>query len=371
MTLPCKLNTQLTTALASLPLLFSAAGAQYSSGSGQYSAIRRRSIFEAFLTEIASRGFVVVASGEPNALLTRTTIAGLLTQTRDWARSTGAWRLSRQGQSTAATGGRDAGLTRLQCAVQICAVASLAASTASLHHPNLPLRPAECGPDGAGDRERTGVCEGETLQAQVTVNEQRLAKEEAEVVREGLTLWTDGSRTEDGACGYAVVWKKIGGAWKGQRVHLGSSQEAYDAECAAIVRALRIGRDFRKQQRISKITIFTDAQAAIRRMQTLEVGPGQIFALQARCILAEIDCPMEIRWCPAHEGITGNEKADEWAKVAADQPHEHGVEWLTNDNRPRRMPHTSLAHLSRQVEEKKWEEAKDWAYSRIRIRVTM
>jgi len=68
---------------------------------------------------------------------------------------------------------------------------------------------------------------------------------------------------------------------------------------------------------------------------------------------------------PAHERIIGNEKADECAKVAADQPHEHGVEWLTIDNRPRRMPHTSLAHLSRQIEEKKWEEAKDWAYSRI------
>jgi len=90
MTLPCKLNTQLTTALASLPLLFSAAGAQYSSGSGQYSAIRRRSIFEAFLTEIASRGFVVVANGEPNALLTRTTTAAMLTQTRDCARFAGA-----------------------------------------------------------------------------------------------------------------------------------------------------------------------------------------------------------------------------------------------------------------------------------------
>lgn len=38
---------------------------------------------------------------------------------------------------------------------------------------------------------------------------------------------------------------------------------SYDAECAAIVRALRVGRDCRKQQRISNITIFTDAQAAI------------------------------------------------------------------------------------------------------------
>ena len=191
------------------------------------------------------------------------------------------------------------------------------------------------------------VCEEEALQAEIVVDERKRAMEEAETERDGVTLWTDGSRTEDGACGYTVVWRKKGEVWKGHRVHLGYNQEAYDAECAAIVRALRVGRDRWKQQRISKITIFTDAQAAIKRMQTLEVGPGQIYALQAQRILTEIDCPVEIRWCPAHEGIAGNEKADEWAKVAAGQPETHGVEWLTIDNRPRRMPPVSLARLSR------------------------
>ena len=66
---------------------------------------------------------------------------------------------------------------------------------------------------------------------------------------------------------------------------------------------------------------------------------------------------MEIRWCPAHEGIAGNEVADQWAMIAADKPHERGVEWLTIDNRARRMPPASLAYLSRQIAEKKWEEA--------------
>jgi len=39
------------------------------------------------------------------------------------------------------------------------------------------------------------------------------------------------------------------------------------------------------------VTIFTDAQAAIARMQTCEVGPGQQYALLAREALAEIKCP--------------------------------------------------------------------------------
>jgi len=37
---------------------------------------------------------------------------------------------------------------------------------------------------------------------------------------------------------------------------------------------------------------------------------------------------VEIRWCPAHKGIEGDEIAEGWAKQAADEPDEHGVEWL-------------------------------------------
>jgi ribonuclease HI len=52
---------------------------------------------------------------------------------------------------------------------------------------------------------------------------------------------------------------------------------------------------------------------------------------------------MEIRWCPDHKGITGTEKADEWAKLAAENPESRGVEQL-----PR-----SVAHLKREISEKK------------------
>jgi len=69
----------------------------------------------------------------------------------------------------------------------------------------------------------------------------------------------------------------------------------YDAECAAIVRAQRVARDRRQQRRVPKTTIFASAQAAIKRMQTSEMGPGRISALQARRILAEIDCPVAFR----------------------------------------------------------------------------
>jgi len=70
---------------------------------------------------------------------------------------------------------------------------------------------------------------------------------------------------------------------------------------------------------------------------------------------------IEIRWCPAHEGVEGNEKADEWAKQAAEEPDARGVEWLRYGDRygARRMPlPRSLANLRREIAEKKWAEAR-------------
>jgi len=62
-------------------------------------------------------------------------------------------------------------------------------------------------------------------------------------------------------------------------------------------------------------------------------------ALQARKRIRtlhrkEPDVRIEIRWCPSNQGIEGNEKADGWAK------------------------------LKREFSEAKWNEAKEWSYSR-------
>jgi len=61
---------------------------------------------------------------------------------------------------------------------------------------------------------------------------------------------------------------------------MGYNQEAYNAECAALARALESAS--RRNWVPERVTIFTDAQAAIRRMASDDPGPGQQYALQAR-----------------------------------------------------------------------------------------
>jgi hypothetical protein len=76
---------------------------------------------------------------------------------------------------------------------------------------------------------------------------------------------------------------------------------------------------------------------------------------------------IEIRWFPAHKGIAGNEKADEWAKIAAEEPDTHGAEGPNYSDRtevcPMPLPR-SLANLKREISDKKWMEARQWARGR-------
>jgi len=225
-------------------------------------------------------------------------------------------------------------------------------------------------PEYGGQTEKTVLLEEPgTLDAELLQEEEAEAKAEAEKTRPGLTMFTDGSKLDGGATGYSVVWKR-GLTWVGAKVHIGSNQEAYDAECAALAHALEVATQ--RNVPPERVTIFSDAQAAIRRMASDEPGPGQRYALQARKHIAMLrrvrpGIVIEIRWCPAHKGVTGNEKADEWAKIAAGEPNTRGVEWLSSlgrtEARAAPLPQ-SLANLKREISEKKWAEARQWAGGR-------
>jgi len=109
-------------------------------------------------------------------------------------------------------------------------------------------------------------------------------------------------------------------------------------------------------------------------MASDEPGPGKQHAIHARKHITALrrvraGITIEIRWCRAHKGVASNEKADEWAKIAAEEPDTHGVEWLNYDydgrSEVRAMPlPRSLANLKREIPEKKWVEARQWAGGR-------
>jgi len=175
-------------------------------------------------------------------------------------------------------------------------------------------------------------------------------------------MFTDGSRLDDGVAGYAVVWKK-GQSWVGIETHMGYNQEAYDAECAALARAPESAS--RRQIAPEQVTIFTDAQAAIRRIASEEPGPGQKYALQARkhiAVRGRASSPRSggtrrTRESPATKG-------QRMGEVRAEEPDAREVEWLSYLNRVEAhavpLPR-SLAHLKRKISEKKWAETRQWA----------
>jgi len=95
----------------------------------------------------------------------------------------------------------------------------------------------------------------------------------------------------------------------GIKTYIGFSQDAYDAECAALTGGTGIG--FAEADDHGAGHIFMDAQAAIRRMASRESGPSQKYALQTRKHITVLqktqpDIVTEIRQCPTHREIPRN-----------------------------------------------------------------
>jgi len=199
--------------------------------------------------------------------------------------------------------------------------------------------------------------------------ERKETKREEEKGRSGLIMFTDGSQMESGAARYAVAWKD-GQSWKGIKAHIGYNQEAYDVECVVLARALESTSRGNIIQ--NRITNFTNVHATIIWIASDEPEPGQKYALEARknitVLWREIlNIVIEIWWCPAHEGVEENEKVDEWAKLAAEEPDTRGVEgleWFHYWDRPEErlmlLPR-SLANIKLEITKKKWVEARKWA----------
>ena len=128
------------------------------------------------------------------------------------------------------------------------------------------------------------------------------------------TVWTDGSRLENGTVGAALAFKEKDG-WATRGTYLGKNKEVFDAEVFAILQALNLLND--REEREQRYTVFSDSQAAIARVQHDRTGPAQALAkaaIRAVNSITSRDSTITLRWTPVHAGVEGNEQVDETAK---------------------------------------------------------
>lgn len=99
---------------------------------------------------------------------------------------------------------------------------------------------------------------------------------------------------------------------------MGRRCEAYGAGVAAVGLGLRHLLDHAEHP--AALLLFTDSQAALRRVQNDAPGPGQQAAREAIGLAGQIierGSSITLRWVPSHRAVTGNEKADYYAGQAA------------------------------------------------------
>jgi ribonuclease HI len=180
------------------------------------------------------------------------------------------------------------------------------------------------------------------LKGKVIIQDEEQALGEAKEERDGLVLWTDGSRKEDEWVGCAVVWEE-GRRWSKRRVHLGRQKEAFDAEMYAMSEAVKIADEICGRKEVRRVTIFTDSQATLQRIQLDEPGPGQALALRTMNWESELikkNIRVEYWWVHAHKGVEGNEEADLQATKAA---YKHCGSYTETQNPLRHLNYVSFA----------------------------
>ena len=219
-------------------------------------------------------------------------------------------------------------------------------------------------------RERAGLRRRETCEVQVwdTLREfqgevfvdskedaLRVAQEWADQER---TVWTDGSRLDNGRVGAAWAWQH-NGEWKEDGIFLGTNKEVFDAEVYAICEVVNLLD--RREEKEQSYVVFSDSQAAIYRVLHEEWGPAQALAratIDASRRLRARGSNVTIRWTPSHQGVAGNERADACARAAAAGDRATAC--------PAYLREASLSHLTRLATEARSAETDRWIRQRVK-----
>ena len=120
--------------------------------------------------------------------------------------------------------------------------------------------------------------------------------------------------------------------------------EVFDAELYAIEKSIKLGQiKCQEDQSIQDIWVFSDSQAAIKRLEVNKLDKSLFYCQQIRIraqALKRENIQVHIHWVPAHMNIYGNEQADKAAK--------YGTEF--NTVAPDK--YVSLSFIKRRIREK-------------------
>ncbi|KAK7015378.1 ribonuclease H-like domain-containing protein [Favolaschia claudopus] len=147
-------------------------------------------------------------------------------------------------------------------------------------------------------------------------------KEAGEARDDVLAIFSDGSGYKKGVGAAAVAETKQG--TQTRRFHLGplASHTVFEGEVMGTILALDI---IRNTPRIRSATILLDNQACIRALAANRPQPGQYLIREFHCQLEallrakpRLEGKIHLQWVPGHNGVEGNELADQAAKEAAE-----------------------------------------------------
>jgi hypothetical protein len=136
----------------------------------------------------------------------------------------------------------------------------------------------------------------------------------------------------------------------------------FEAECYAISEAVKMAAVRSDSEELKKVKVFSNTTTAIKRVQYTRLCPGQSIAIKTvehNNKLYAKGIQVLYRWATAHQGVKGNEKPDEKAKVGA-LGKEEGVKAIEE-----KYKGMSLAAIQRRVLDAKWTETEQWLKAKL------
>jgi ribonuclease HI len=141
-----------------------------------------------------------------------------------------------------------------------------------------------------------------------------------------VTIYTDGSVTDSiNSGGGGIFFTKQNGTEFSAAIPTGRMSSSFASELAAINHALGL---LDEVDPLADVLIFTDSQAAVRKLQAgarKQTHPTAIQIWDKFLVLFPIggNRVCTLQFIPSHCGLEGNEKADDLARQGAAQPNDH------------------------------------------------